>query len=90
MSPGNKFSGNRGQGGGRGSGQGQGGGRGQGSNRGFGPGLKGGRGTGRGSHGLGPGGQCVCPKCGHLVPHQQGIPCLEQDCPECGQKMTRQ
>lgn len=39
--------------------------------------------------GLGPGGECVCPDCGHKIPHQRGTPCSQQDCPECGSKMIR-
>lgn len=58
----------------------QGGGRGQGQ----------GRGQGRmGGRGLGPGGTCRCPSCGTKVPHQRGIPCYQQSCPKCGNKMTR-
>jgi hypothetical protein len=38
----------------------------------------------------GPGGDCVCPKCGKTVPHQRGIPCLQVTCPDCGTAMTRQ
>lgn len=59
-----------------------------------------GRGTGRGAgretgrgrmggSGLGPSGECVCPKCGYRMPHQRGIPCYEQKCPKCGTPMTR-
>jgi predicted Fe-Mo cluster-binding NifX family protein len=34
-------------------------------------------------------GHCVCAKCGHQEPHQQGIPCFHQRCPNCGGTMTR-
>lgn len=37
----------------------------------------------------GPGGYCVCPKCGHEMKHETDDPCYELDCPECGAKMTR-
>ena len=47
-----------------------------------------GRGMG-GGRALGPGGQCVCPKCGHKESHERGHPCLEIKCPECGSYMTR-
>ena len=57
----------------------------------------GGRGMGRGGgrgrmggFGLGPGGYCVCPSCGHKVPHQRGVPCYQMKCPRCGAAMTRQ
>ena len=62
-----------------GRGGGQGGGRG------------GGRGPGRmgGPKAAGPGGKCICPSCGHEVPHQAGTPCYEVKCPKCGTKMTR-
>ncbi len=59
------------------------GGGGRGSGRG------GGRGLGRGGQALGPGGNCVCPNCGATVPHRQGVPCIDVDCPKCGRKMTR-
>jgi len=57
-----------------------------------------GKGTGRGGAGqgrgggfaAGPGGNCVCPKCGKKAPHQLGSPCYEQKCPECGAAMTRE
>jgi hypothetical protein len=39
--------------------------------------------------GTGPGGNCVCPGCGEKVPHKQGIPCFNMNCPKCGIKMTR-
>jgi predicted Fe-Mo cluster-binding NifX family protein len=34
-------------------------------------------------------GHCICAKCGHQEPHQQGIPCFHQQCPNCGETMTR-
>ena len=67
--------------------QGSGGGRGQGG-RGRG---QGGRGRGGGSMpGSGPGGSCVCPKCGTKAPHQAGQRCLDIVCPKCGTKMIRE
>ena len=47
-------------------------------------------GNGRmGGIGAGPGGECVCPACGHREPQQQGQPCNQKNCPKCGQVMTR-
>ena len=40
--------------------------------------------------GMGRGGACICPKCGYEKPHQRGIPCQEEHCPECGAKMLRE
>jgi predicted DNA-binding protein (UPF0251 family) len=64
------------------------------SRRSLGPGM--GRGLGRGSQGrmggraaAGPGGSCVCPKCGYKAPHQVGVPCYKAKCPKCGTLMTR-
>lgn len=37
----------------------------------------------------GPGGMCICPKCGHEEPHVRGHPCAEKKCPECGEYMER-
>jgi len=37
----------------------------------------------------GPGGHCVCPKCGERVPHTMGSPCHVKKCPLCGERMTR-
>ena len=62
-----------------------------------GKGLELGRGAGRGLGGggrmggfaAGPGGACVCPKCGAKAPHQIGTPCYLQKCPKCGSPMTR-
>jgi uncharacterized protein len=64
-------------------------GQGPGTGRGFGKG--GGRGRLGGSRpGAGPDGNCVCPSCGNVIPHQRGTPCLDVFCPKCGVKMVRQ
>jgi len=44
----------------------------------------------RGPSAAGPGGQCVCPKCGHTAAHVAGQPCNQRACPQCGTRMTRQ
>ncbi len=63
--------------------------RGRGLGRGMGRGAGGG-GSGRMSgFSAGPGGNCVCPKCGAKVPHQIGVPCYQMKCPKCGSQMTR-
>ena len=74
---------------GAGKGLGRGGGRGIG--RGMGHGLGRGGGQGR-NHGgaFGPGGFCVCAKCGEKVPHQSGVKCTELKCPNCGHTMVRE
>ena len=54
-----------------------------------------GQGSGHGRRGrnkggsYGPGGFCICAKCGEKVPHQQGIKCTTIKCPECGHTMVR-
>jgi hypothetical protein len=63
-------------------------------------GARGGQGAGRGGGGLGrgggnkpgsgPGGNCLCPKCGHRTPHQVGQRCIELACPKCGAQMIRE
>lgn len=69
--------------GGNGFGPGGGGG-GRGMGRGRGPGRMG------GPFAAGPGGNCVCPNCGHTEPHVVGQPCNQKTCPKCGTHMTRQ
>jgi len=62
----------------------------RGQGRGMGRGLGQRQGRGRmGGQGAGLGGDCVCPSCGTIVPHQQGIPCFQVSCPKCGTKMIR-
>jgi len=51
----------------------------------------GGAGRGRGGgFSAGPGGSCVCPKCGTKKAHTLGTPCYQMECPKCGTKMTRE
>jgi cation diffusion facilitator family transporter len=40
--------------------------------------------------GQGPGGFCVCPKCGYKIPHQRGVPCSTLSCPKCKVNLQRQ
>ena len=46
-------------------------------------------GRGGGGMGMGPAGDCLCPKCGHTEPHRQGMPCYDMKCPKCGELMIR-
>ena len=63
----------------------------QGQGRGRGNGAGKGRGRGGGNKPTsGPGGNCVCPKCGHKEPHVAGQRCLDSNCPKCGTKMVRE
>ena len=39
--------------------------------------------------GAGPGGVCICPECGHEMPHIRGQPCAKMTCPKCGTSMQR-
>lgn len=50
-----------------------------------------GRGILRGTKpGSGPGGSCVCPKCGYKMQHQIGQRCVDLTCPKCGTAMDRE
>lgn len=42
------------------------------------------------AQGKGPGGWCVCPKCGYKVEHQRGVPCSTLTCPNCKIPLQRQ
>ena len=42
-----------------------------------------------GAYAAGPGGSCVCPKCGYKAPHAPGQPCNRKSCPKCKTAMTR-
>lgn len=67
--------------------------QGSGRGRGKGGGARGGRGQGLGGGtkpGSGPGGNCLCPKCGHRLPHRVGQRCLDVPCPKCGTAMIRE
>ena len=44
----------------------------------------------QGRHGLGPGGTCLCPKCGARLPHRRGVRCEEERCPQCSARMLRE
>jgi hypothetical protein len=50
-----------------------------------------GQGSGRmgGPFAAGPGGECVCPECGHKIEHVVGKPCNQQKCPKCSAQMNR-
>ena len=50
---------------------------------------KGGKGKNKGGA-YGPGGYCVCAKCGEKIQHRQGIKCTTIKCPECGKTMIRE
>jgi hypothetical protein len=73
----------------RGDGTGPPWGGGAGAGRGIGRGGTGGGRMGGSRPGSGPGGQCVCPNCGAIVPHQLGMPCYGLTCPQCGSKMIK-
>jgi len=49
------------------------------------------RGGGRmGGSAAGPGGNCICSKCGYKEPQVRGQPCMNKKCPKCGNLMTRE
>jgi len=41
------------------------------------------------AEGRGPGGDCVCLKCGYKIPHQRGVPCSKFQCPNCKMSLER-
>ena len=47
------------------------------------------RGRNRGGA-YGPGGDCVCVKCGAKIPHRKGEKCTKEKCPKCGHPMVRE
>jgi len=63
------------------------GGQGPGTGRGQGQGQ--GRGRMGGPFAAGPGGNCVCPKCGYKELHTVRQACNQKSCPKCGTQMTR-
>lgn len=40
--------------------------------------------------GMGPIGNCICPKCGYKKKHTPGVPCREEKCPECEVSLIRE
>jgi len=40
--------------------------------------------------GGGPGGYCVCSKCGYKIPHERGVPCSTLECPNCKINLVRE
>ena len=38
----------------------------------------------------GPPVNCICSRCGFMVPHRPGVPCFQTKCPQCSSPMTRQ
>ena len=42
------------------------------------------------TQGRGPGGYCVCRRCGYRVEHQPGVPCSSLICPNCKTHLTRE
>ncbi len=58
--------------------------------RGRGLGMRRGDGMGRmGGFAAGPGGVCVCPKCGNKENQIRGQPCMSKKCSKCGALMVR-
>ncbi len=43
----------------------------------------------KGARGLGPGGYCVCERCGYKIMHKRGVPCSTLKCPKCNLPLTR-
>ena len=68
--------------------RGRGAGLGFGGGRGMSRGMDAGRGR-MGGTAAGPGGECVCPKCGYKEAQIRGQPCMNKKCPKCGDVMAR-
>jgi cation diffusion facilitator family transporter len=47
------------------------------------------RGEVKGAIGEGPGGYCVCLKCGYKIIHERGVPCSAVECPKCKIELIR-
>lgn len=45
-----------------------------------------GQGMGHGHNSL----PCICPQCGYVISHTQGVPCSSFRCPTCGVPLMRQ
>lgn len=52
-------------------------------------GIKRGRGRKKGGS-LGPGGYCICLKCGYKTQHEESVKCTTIKCPVCGAEMIRE
>jgi hypothetical protein len=35
-------------------------------------------------------GYCICLYCNTRIPHTEGQPCRDNDCPQCGKKLIRE
>ncbi len=42
------------------------------------------------ARGGGPGGYCVCQKCGYKILHERGVPCSTLECPDCKINLVRE
>jgi len=48
------------------------------------------RGEVKEARGGGPGGYCVCSKCGYKILHERGVPCSTLECPKCKINLVRE
>jgi len=48
------------------------------------------KGVVKGARGAGPGGFCICEKCGYKIKHERGTPCAILKCPKCNLPLTRE
>ncbi len=42
------------------------------------------------ARGGGPGGYCICQKCGYKIPHERSVPCSTLECPKCKINLVRE